>query len=37
MNVNFEKTDNVNGVLTISFKEEDYKDDYKKRLNEAGQ
>lgn len=36
MNVNFEKIDNVNAKLTISFVEEDYKSDVKKNLNEIG-
>ena len=30
MNVNFEKIDQVNATLTISFVEEDYKNDVKK-------
>ena len=33
MNVNFEKTDQVNGVLTVSIVEDDYKDEVKKELN----
>lgn len=37
MNVNFEKTDQVNAVLTISITEEDYKGDVKKELNRLGQ
>lgn len=36
MNVNFEKIDNVNAKLTISFVEEDYKNEVKKGLNEMG-
>lgn len=36
MNVNFEKIDNVNAKLTISFVEEDYKSEVKKGLNEMG-
>lgn len=36
MNVNFEKIDNVNANLTISFVEEDYKSDVKKGLAEMG-
>lgn len=36
MNVNFEKTDNVNATITISFVEDDYKNDVKKQLNELG-
>ena len=37
MNVNFEKIDQVNATLTISFVEEDYKNDVKKQLAELGQ
>lgn len=37
MNVNFEKTDQVNGVLTVAFVEDDYKADVKKELNHLGQ
>jgi trigger factor len=36
MDVKFDKTDNVNAVLTISFKEEDYQQDVKKSLSEIG-
>lgn len=36
MNVNFEKIDNVNATLTVSFVENDYKDEVKKQLNELG-
>ena len=36
MNVNFEKTDQVNGVLTVSIVEDDYKDEVKKELNQLG-
>lgn len=36
MNVTLEKTDKVNGVLTISLVKEDYEADYKKKLNEYG-
>lgn len=37
MNVTLDKTDNVNGILTISFQEEDYQNDVKKGLAEIGQ
>ncbi|MBQ2483795.1 MAG: trigger factor family protein, partial [Muribaculaceae bacterium] len=37
MNVKFEKVDNVNARLTVSFVEEDYKADVKRSLNELGQ
>ena len=37
MNVNFEKINQVNATLTISFVEEDYKNDVKKQLAELGQ
>ena len=33
MNVNFEKTDQVNGLLTVAFVEDDYKAEVKKELN----
>ena len=36
MNVNFEKIDNVNATLTVSFVEDDYKGEVKKQLNELG-
>ena len=36
MNVNFEKIGNVNATLTVSFVEDDYKDEVKKQLNELG-
>jgi len=36
MNVNFEKTDQVNGVLTVAIVEDDYKADVKKELNKLG-
>ena len=36
MNVNFEKTDEVNGVLTVAFVEDDYKAEVKKELNRLG-
>lgn len=36
MNVTLDKTDSVNGILTISFQEEDYQNDVKKELNEIG-
>ncbi len=37
MNVNFEKTDQVNGLLTVAFVEDDYKAEVKKELNRLGQ
>lgn len=37
MNVTLDKTDNVNGTLTISLTEEDYQNDVKKGLAELGQ
>ena len=37
MNVTLDKIDNVNGILTISFQEEDYQNDVKKGLAEIGQ
>ena len=37
MNVTLDQTDNVNGILTISFQEEDYQNDVKKGLAEIGQ
>lgn len=37
MNVNFEKIDQVNAVLTVSLVEEDYKNDVKRELNKLGQ
>ena len=37
MNVNFEKTDQVNGVLTVALVEDDYKNEVKKQLNKLGQ
>ena len=37
MNVNFEKIDQVNGVLTVAFVEDDYKNEVKKQLNKLGQ
>ncbi len=37
MNVTLNKIDNVNATLTISFKEEDYQSDVKKRLREIGE
>lgn len=37
MNVNFEKTDQVNGMLTVAFVEDDYKNEVKKQLNKLGQ
>ena len=37
MNVNFEKTDQVNGVLTVKIFEDDYKADVKKELTKLGQ
>ncbi|MBO5541735.1 MAG: trigger factor [Muribaculaceae bacterium] len=37
MNVNFEKTDQVNGVLTVQMVEDDYKGEVKKELNHLGQ
>ncbi len=36
MNVTLEKNGNVNGVITISFKEEDYQSDVKKELARIG-
>ncbi|MBO7609761.1 MAG: trigger factor [Muribaculaceae bacterium] len=36
MNVKFERIDNVNATLTVSFVEDDYKDEVKKQLNELG-
>ena len=36
MKVNFEKIDNVNATLTVSFVEDDYKGEVKKQLNELG-
>lgn len=36
MNVKFEKIDNVNATLTVSFVEDDYKGEVKKQLNELG-
>lgn len=37
MNVNFEKTDQVNGILSVAFVEDDYKNEVKKQLNKLGQ
>ncbi len=36
MNVTLEKNGNVNGIITISFKEEDYQNDVKKELARIG-
>lgn len=36
MNVNFEKTDDVNGVMTVSLVEDDYKNEVKKRVKSLG-
>ena len=36
MNVNFEKLDNVNGVLTVTLEEKDYADKVSKQLKEIG-
>ena len=37
MNVNFEKTDQVNSILSVAFVEDDYKNEVKKQLNKLGQ
>lgn len=37
MNINFEKSDQVNAVLTVAFVEDDYKNDVKKELSRLGQ
>ncbi|MDE6076922.1 MAG: trigger factor family protein, partial [Muribaculaceae bacterium] len=36
MNVNYDKLDNVNGVITVTIEEKDYADKVKKQLKEIG-